>query len=218
MNFQNTKCFISKVVLNTSSALFLTIVAQGQAKATAINGFGSPSTVISGGAIIDFESASLGRFSTRPFGNVTISGIGGDLSIDNAFSGQFNTQGRYLQNSEGATNGINFSFSSPVNQFAFNFGATNLSWLLSAFDVNNNFIESTNSSINLSSNAGDYIGLANNGISYATFTVASSDYILIDNFTSSNATAVPEPFSIIGTLVGGTAALRMRKKLKAIAE
>ena len=28
-------------------------------------------------------------------------------------------------------------------------------------------------------------------------------------------TAVPEPFTIIGTLVGGTAALRMRKKLKA---
>jgi hypothetical protein len=32
---------------------------------------------------------------------------------------------------------------------------------------------------------------------------------------NSNATtAVPEPFTIIGTLVGGTAALRMRKKLK----
>lgn len=27
-------------------------------------------------------------------------------------------------------------------------------------------------------------------------------------------TAVPEPFTIIGTLIGGTAALRMRKKLK----
>jgi outer membrane protein assembly factor BamB len=30
----------------------------------------------------------------------------------------------------------------------------------------------------------------------------------------SNSTAVPEPFTIIGTLVGGTAAMRMRKKLK----
>jgi hypothetical protein len=28
-------------------------------------------------------------------------------------------------------------------------------------------------------------------------------------------TAVPEPFTIIGTIVGGTAALRMRKKLAA---
>ncbi|MCY7337684.1 MAG: PEP-CTERM sorting domain-containing protein [Chamaesiphon sp.] len=27
------------------------------------------------------------------------------------------------------------------------------------------------------------------------------------------ATAVPEPFTIIGTIIGGTAAFRMRKKL-----
>ena len=32
------------------------------------------------------------------------------------------------------------------------------------------------------------------------------------------STAVPEPFTIIGTIVGGTAALRMRKKLKANTE
>ncbi|WP_310484317.1 PEP-CTERM sorting domain-containing protein [Chamaesiphon sp. VAR_48_metabat_403] len=33
--------------------------------------------------------------------------------------------------------------------------------------------------------------------------------------TRASATDVPEPFTIIGTLIGGTAALRMRKKLKA---
>ncbi len=32
------------------------------------------------------------------------------------------------------------------------------------------------------------------------------------------ATSVPEPFTIIGTLVGGTAAMRMRKKLKSVAK
>jgi hypothetical protein len=32
----------------------------------------------------------------------------------------------------------------------------------------------------------------------------------------STATAAPEPFTIIGTLVGGTAAMRMRKKLKSV--
>jgi hypothetical protein len=40
----------------------------------------------------------------------------------------------------------------------------------------------------------------------------------VDNFTISGSatgdTAVPEPFTIIGSLVGGTAAFRMRKKLK----
>jgi hypothetical protein len=39
----------------------------------------------------------------------------------------------------------------------------------------------------------------------------------LDNFrfgTARAATSVPEPFTLIGTFVGGTAALRMRKKLK----
>jgi hypothetical protein len=36
--------------------------------------------------------------------------------------------------------------------------------------------------------------------------------------TANTATSVPEPFTIIGTIVGGTAALRLRKKLKAEAD
>jgi hypothetical protein len=34
------------------------------------------------------------------------------------------------------------------------------------------------------------------------------------DFASTTSTAVPETFTIVGTLIGGTAALRMRKKLK----
>jgi hypothetical protein len=34
--------------------------------------------------------------------------------------------------------------------------------------------------------------------------------------TNASAVSVPEPFTIIGSLIGGTAALRMRKKLKSI--
>jgi hypothetical protein len=45
-----------------------------------------------------------------------------------------------------------------------------------------------------------------------------SGYTELDNFrfgtVGAAATSVPEPFTIIGTLVGGTSALRMRKKLK----
>jgi hypothetical protein len=48
--------------------------------------------------------------------------------------------------------------------------------------------------------------------------LATSGFTELDNFRFGRAnivaTAVPEPFTIIGTLVGGTAALRMRKKLK----
>jgi hypothetical protein len=38
-----------------------------------------------------------------------------------------------------------------------------------------------------------------------------------NNTAAPTSTSVPEPFTIIGTVIGGTAAVRMRKKLKAIA-
>jgi hypothetical protein len=46
---------------------------------------------------------------------------------------------------------------------------------------------------------------------------ATDGYTLLDNFTFGSAgpaASVPEPFSIVGTLIGGTAAMRMKKKLK----
>jgi hypothetical protein len=48
------------------------------------------------------------------------------------------------------------------------------------------------------------------------FTDLSNSGVAIDNvnLTAAAATSVPEPFTIIGTLIGGTAAARMRKKLK----
>ncbi len=39
-------------------------------------------------------------------------------------------------------------------------------------------------------------------------------YGITASSAAESATAIPEPFTMIGTLVGGTAALRMRKKLK----
>jgi hypothetical protein len=76
-------------------------------------------------------------------------------------------------------------------------------------------------------------GSATNKLTYTkTFTVQSADSArfsfnenasvvaggtTISDFVLTNttgATSVPEPFTVIGTLVGGTAALRMRKKLK----
>ena len=46
-------------------------------------------------------------------------------------------------------------------------------------------------------------------------------YLALDDFrfgSANPATSVPEPFTVIGTLVGGSAALRMRKKLKLAAK
>jgi hypothetical protein len=50
---------------------------------------------------------------------------------------------------------------------------------------------------------------------YGTGTLTGFATRVDTSATATAATDVPEPFTIIGTLVGGTAALRMRKKLKA---
>jgi hypothetical protein len=59
--------------------------------------------------------------------------------------------------------------------------------------------------------AGDIIG-------FKTLDSNSSDnsgsYIVTGSINSAAPASVPEPFTIIGTIVGGTTALRLRKKLK----
>jgi hypothetical protein len=47
---------------------------------------------------------------------------------------------------------------------------------------------------------------------------SDSRWFSVDNLRVGEATSVPEPFTVIGTIVGGTAAFRMRKKLKAISK
>jgi hypothetical protein len=55
----------------------------------------------------------------------------------------------------------------------------------------------------------------NASTSFAAATGGSQFSALAFDFSSPpSATAVPEPFTIVGTLLGGTAALRLRKKLK----
>jgi hypothetical protein len=46
-------------------------------------------------------------------------------------------------------------------------------------------------------------------------TFNNSSAFTVSGSINGTTTAVPEPFTIIGTLIGGTAAVRMRKKLKA---
>jgi hypothetical protein len=63
-------------------------------------------------------------------------------------------------------------------------------------------------------------GFPANQTSFRDFTGATRtanwafDITGVDTASSSNPVSAPEPFTIVGTLVGGTAAMRMRKKLK----
>ena len=211
--------FLTKVVVSSAVVLAGISFSATNANAASISGFGSPLSAISGGTVIDFETAPSGDFEKITLGNVTFTGVDARLTIGSDYSGEYNNPGKSIYNGvDYAPNQFKFDFGSTVNAFAFNFGASNTPWRLSSFDVGGNLLDSRIIAPTLASNRGDYFGISANGIKYATLVQQSrnDDYVFIDNFTSTSVatTAVPEPFTIVGTLIGGTAALRMRKKIK----
>ena len=98
-----------------------------------------------------------------------------------------------------------------------------------AFNPSNNFRNLLNSSTQPPNAVGVststfFVPSLTAGVDYFLVTsgLRSSDFGNFNNtisgagaiLPSTTTTAVPEPFTIFGTIVGGTAALRMRKKLK----
>ena len=208
-------------MLKTTFSIAVTaMLFAGSALAAPLSGIdGSGNVPVPGAtATVDFEDRENQTAASFTAGGVTISGIGGDVRIDSFYAGEYNTRGNfYLDNDEGSTRGFRFDFSSTVSAFAFNFGATDDLWTLSAFDSQDNLIESVAASLIFSHNDGNYIGLANAGIAYATFTSAVEDWVLIDNitFASESTNDVPEPASLALLGLGLAAFACSRRKTSA---
>jgi hypothetical protein len=116
----------------------------------------------------------------------------------------------------GSTSPFLIGFTQPQSEAAFRLATANP--LTATFEaLRNNSVVGTFSAPASLSNTNNFYGFT--GVTFDAIrvtTVASSfDVTIIDNiqFGSATAQSVPEPFSIIGTLVGGTAAFRIRKKL-----
>jgi hypothetical protein len=107
------------------------------------------------------------------------------------------------------------SFTQSQSQAAFSL-ATGGSGTSTFQALLNNSVVDTFSIATDTNNSNNFYGFT--GVTFDTIKVmagGSFNSAFIDNIQFSPATAqnVPEPFSIIGTLVGGTAAFRIRKKL-----
>ncbi len=187
----------------------------------------SSDAALTGATVENFNATTPGSYTNLNTGIVTLSG-NDTLFIENTFTNGYNATGNYLANQNSGFTVLTLDFSSTVSAFGFNWGASNESWVLAAFDVNNVLLGSYSVPESQFSNAGDFYGIAANGISRGVLTQTSFgdgpvDYVIIDNlrFAASQQGAVPEPSTWAMMLFGFGAAgamLRRRKVSGALAQ
>ena len=199
----------SKHTLFAGAALALTVaLSASSASAAFFTGTGDAQNApqVAGGTMVGFESIPLGSYVTVTDGGVSLTGVGGDIRVDNSYAGSYNGRGtRYVDNNAGTTPTIEFNFAAPVSAFAFNWGAADNDWTLTLFNgataVANTVVAPT-----FSSNAGDYVGWTGAAIDRAVLTNMSSyDYVFVDNVTyvgGGGGGAVPEPATWAMMMVG----------------
>lgn len=205
-------------------ALLTTLAVSAVAtQAAPISGLGDPNThpSLAGGTVVDFDTAASGLFGAQSYGALTITGVDAPFTIGSDFIGSFNTRGvKSLYNDfDFIPMQLRFDFSSPVDAFGFNWGAADNSWTLQAYSSGGAFLELVLLPPVFGSNAGEYVGLAAAGISYAILTdtkdnIPAGDYIFIDNFTYvGDDPIVPDAgasLALLGLGLSGLVALRRK--------
>jgi hypothetical protein len=209
--------------MRTFLAICLATLLTSTAHAAIISGTGGSASApeLAGGTTVGFDSLAPGTFASVTDGAVTISGLGPPITVGADQAGFYNTVGRSVTNgSDRDPDAFRIDFASPVTAFAFNFGASDSSWSLSAFDSNDNVVDTMVILPVLTSNAGDYFGLSGGDISYVIlidmFTSSQiGDQVFIDNVTYvAGDSTIPEPATLaiwsLGALSCAFAAYRRR--------
>lgn len=205
--------------MRLSSTLVLVLVFCLAAQAALITSKSDPA--LSGATVIDFEAAPLGPFTLLTVNGVVFSpmpvGARGYISAD--YSGSYGATGRSLQNTYApdAFGVLRILFPSPVSAFAFNWGASDTQWSLTAYDSSDNLIETVYLPVTSSSNDG-YAGIKAGSalISRAVLSGSAGDYIFIDDFKFAGAgeSAIPEPGTLVFAGIGLSAILLARLRAR----
>lgn len=199
------------------------VMSASSAYAVDINGLGDPADAVTG-TQIDFEGEALGSYTVLTIGDVTITGAAlADLRVDSSFAGQYNSTGaKYLDNNAGQTHSFIFDFANAVSAIAFNWGAADIDWGLTAYDSGNNIVLSRTLAPTFDSNAQQYYGFSSGSSNISRVTIETSstsfqDWVFVDRFTYGDTAGavVPEP-ATWALLIGGFAmsgvALRSRRR------
>jgi hypothetical protein len=207
----------------TSLSLFID-PNSAQAVTIQFNDLASFQANTAGLTTIDFEGlAPIGSFTTYPSGGLTTQGVNftgssGLYVIDPAFSQPFYNWGSgatlSAQSAQQGSQSIAVNLPSGVTAV----GGDIMSFInyASPFTISLSTGETFNlSSLNYPNR--QFVGFTSDTAIASISFLATGGVTQLDNFrfgTANNTTSVPEPFTIIGTLIGGTSALRIRKKLK----
>ena len=194
-----------KIALTAALAL-----GASSAQAAVIVGTGAPITnaALTGGTVVNFDGVS-GNYTNYVTPGVTIAGAS---HIGGTYANNYNTFGNSLDNMAGGTQTLTFNFVDAVSAFAFNFGASDVVWTLTAFS-GANALESTTINPTTSSNTKSYFGLTGNNITSAKLTHSGGDYVFVDNLTFAGAGAVPEPATWAMMIIGfGAVGASMRRR------
>ncbi len=198
-----------------SQAEAITLNFEGLQDNERIQNFYNGGTGDNGSSGTNFGVSFAGTGNTGP--TAQIEGIGGPQS----FSGEpspptvmFTTgNNNYLNVASGFITNLSFSFGNSSNQTA----------TIRIFDGLNGTGNQLNFATLFQNNPTNTINTFNTfslnfgGIAKSVFFDVTSNNVAFDNINltlANTSTAVPEPFTIIGTIIGGTAAFRMKKKLK----
>jgi hypothetical protein len=201
------------------AATVLMLSAGGASAAGYLVGTGNAQNApqVAGGSEATFDSVANGSYASVTEAGVTVSGLGGNVAVENSYAGQYNGRGaEYISNQQGNTPGILFTFSSAVSAFTFNWGAADHgNWSLEVFSGSAS-LGSSAVTPTWYSNAGDYIGWQAAGITSARLTSTGGyDYVFVDNVTSLGGVGgVPEPATwalMIGGFGLAGSALRRRR-------
>lgn len=205
------------------------------ALASMINGTGDPLGAIPGGSQITFESVTPGTYNSFSVAGVTFTADPGTSEYVNGdYSGAYNTTGQSLQNTyaDDAFATLTILFNSPVQAFAFNWGAADTQWTLTAYDASDSVIDSFDIAPTFGANDGTYDGLSSSSanivkavltVDLANLETDLPDYVFIDNFSCSGEVCgtavvgeVPEPISLalMGTGLAGMSIAKRRRKSK----
>ncbi len=197
-------------------ASLIALAGISTANATPISSSGD--VALTGSTLIDFNSEALGSFGSRVFGGVTISGIGGNLTVSNDGNGQYvPPQDNFLDNRFGGV-GFNFAFSSTLSAFGMQIGATNAGQVLTAYDSLNNVLETLaipNQVNTLPFPYTGFYGIAQAGIARVTLSANQGDWIVVDDLRYTSApTTVTEP-SLLALLSFGLIGFGFARRLRA---